>query len=243
MKAIFILAGLLVSINSAYADSFGRYLVQSDFRYFEHSMQCTNLSEDQFYTIYDDCLMQVDPDGGHTSAAQAEKMIASLQSCLIENGISRQSQQACIALNRDQQQHARSASMDTLQAFAQTRGTDAITLPLPPNAKLVNHMFPEDMGGNLGAVPLTLSAAVFTTSMTINDVAEYYRVQVGNFYEYRHDNGDVSFIQGVGDEVSDPATLLKAQLTRPNVQILQAIDPLSGEPLSGAQVMLFYQRL
>ncbi|WP_143026604.1 hypothetical protein [Ferrimonas sediminum] len=212
-------------------------MLQSDFRYFEHSRQCTNLSETQFYTVYDNCLMQVDGKGKDLSAPQAEIMIESLRSCLVEHGISRQTQQECIALNRNNQQ------MDPLQASSQSRGTDAITLPLPPNAKLVNHMFPNEMGGKLGAIPLTLSAAVFTTPMSINDVAEYYRVQVGSFYEFRHDNGDISFIEGVGNEVIDPATLLEAQLTRPNVQIIQAIDPLTGESLSGAQVMLFYQRL
>ncbi|WP_417347446.1 hypothetical protein [Ferrimonas sp.] len=200
------------------------------------------MSEDAFYDLLDQCFDQVD-DGADLNQVQVRERLESYRSCLSAAGMPRSTQQACITLSKRSRQQA-FADMDSFFGhLAQSRGTEGITLPLPPNAKLVNHVFPEDFGGQMGNMTLTLASAVFDTDLGINQVAEYYRVQVGEFLEYRHGDGTISFIKGAGVEVKESAELLKAQMTKPNIQILHKVDPMTGDRQAGAQVTLFYKRL
>ncbi|WP_157509029.1 hypothetical protein [Ferrimonas futtsuensis] len=216
--------------------------MNSDLGQLEYDEECTLMSEDAFYDLLDQCYDQVD-DGSDLNQAQAEQRLEAYRSCLSASGLPRATQQACIDLSKRSRQQAFAAMDSFFGQLAQTRGTEGITLPLPPDARLVNHVFPEDFGGKMGNITLTLASAVFDTDLEINQVAEYYRIQVGEFLEYRHGDGTISFIEGAGMEVKEPAELLKAQMTKPNIQILHNVDPMTGDRQAGAQVTLFYNRL
>ncbi|WP_133245545.1 hypothetical protein [Pelagibaculum spongiae] len=226
----------------ANADSFGRYLVNSNFKYFNYDQSCTNLSEDQFYDIYDNCLAQIDPDGNDVSNSQASQMLQQLKQCMSAKGLSVKSQQRCIAMSKGDQQNAIAAISGALKQVANSRGTQQITLPLPPKSQLINHMYPEDLGGKLGNMKLTLASAVFQSDVSIQEMAAYYRGKVGEFLEYRHSNGDISFIKGAGKEVKQPQALFKAQMEKPNIKISKKVNMMTGKPVKGSQITIFYQR-
>ncbi|MCL6271278.1 hypothetical protein M3P05_15230 [Sansalvadorimonas sp. 2012CJ34-2] len=247
MKRIAVFLIMLLASTLASAQIFEDYFNESEFNYFEYNPECSGLSDNQFYDVTEACWDQV-ASYDDISSSQFKVALKKYSQCLEKKGIPQSVQQRCIAQNKAEMNSpigARAGFQDmakALQQMASQRGSDQISLPIPPKSQLINHMYPEDIGGQVGAMKVNLAAAVFVSDMDMKQMAEFYRGKVGDFLEYRHGNGDISFIKGAGVEVKQPKELLKAQMEKPNIQITKRINMMTGQPASGSQVTLFYQR-